>query len=134
MQNVGRICQNNAIRSPEIQCNFSSGSGWSIKPTSYRLSLTVEPAKPRLYHDARYLNLWMLEKSFSLDRVTNVSQYVLKDSYQTVLDDKSGYNHLLLSEESSTYFDISSWAVGCLPIIHYRLVGKFHLMYIIRRA
>ena len=46
----------------------------------------------------------MREKPFSLDRVTDLSRYVFKDSYQTVLDDKSGYDHLLLSEDSRTYF------------------------------
>lgn len=48
----------------------------------------------------------MLEKPFTLDRVTDLPRYVFKDSYQTVLDDKSGYDHLLLSEEGHTYFGI----------------------------
>lgn len=74
----------------------------------------------------------MLEKPFSLDRVTDLPRYIFKDSYQTVLD-KSGYDHLLPSEESHAYL-VSSGAVGFLPIIHYHLVAKFHIMYIIRRA
>ena len=48
----------------------------------------------------------MMEKPFSLDRVTDLPRYVFKDYYQTVLDDKSGYNHLLLTEDSRTYFGI----------------------------
>ena len=32
--------------------------------------------------------------------------YVSKDTYQTVLDDKSGFDHILLSEDSRTYFGI----------------------------
>ena len=75
----------------------------------------------------------MLEKLFSLDRVTDFPPYVLKDSYQTVLDDKSGNDHLVLSEESHTYL-ISSRAVGFFRYLHYHLVGKFHSMYIIQRV
>ena len=58
------------------------------------LPLTVEPSKPRLCHDARFLNLWMQDKPFTLDGVTDLPRYVSKDSYQTVLDDKSGYDTL----------------------------------------
>ena len=82
------------------------GKVGQVSPPHIVLPLTVEPTKPRLCHDARYLNLWMLEKPFSLDKVTDLPRYVFKDSYQTVLDDKSGYDHLLLSEESRTYFGI----------------------------
>ena len=60
------------------------------------LPLTVEPSKPRLCHDARFLNLWMQDKLFTLDGVTDLPRYVSKDSYQTVLDDKSGYDLILL--------------------------------------
>ena len=52
----------------------------------------------------------MLEKPFSLDRVTDLPRYVFKDSYETDLD-KSGYDDLLLSEESHAYL-VSSGAVG----------------------
>lgn len=45
------------------------------------LPLTVEPSKPRLCHDARYLNLWMWDKPFTLDRLNDLPQYVAKDLY-----------------------------------------------------
>lgn len=70
------------------------------------LPLTVEPSKPRLCHDARYLNLWMVDKPFSLDRLIDLPRYVSKGTYQTVLDDKSGYDDLLLSEESRPFFGL----------------------------
>ena len=82
------------------------GKVGQVKPPHLVLPLTVELTKPRLCHDARYLNLWMMEKPVSLDRVTDLPRYVFKDSYQTVLDDKSGYDHLLLTEDSRTYFGI----------------------------
>lgn len=66
----------------------------------------VEPTKPRLCHDARYLNLWMQDQPFTLDSLKDIPRYVAKGSYQTVLDDKSGYDHILLSDDSRTYFGI----------------------------
>ena len=48
------------------------------------LPLTVEPSKPRLCHDARFLNLWMQDKPFTLDGVTDLPRDVSKDSYQKV--------------------------------------------------
>ena len=44
--------------------------------------------------------------AFKLDSLINVTRYVSQDSYQTILDDKSGFDHILLSEESRTYFGI----------------------------
>lgn len=70
------------------------------------MPLTVEPSKPRLCHDARFLNLWMMDSPVILDHVTDLPRYVFEDSYQTTLDDKSGYDHLLLDDESRTYFGI----------------------------
>ena len=67
---------------------------------------TVAPTKPRLCHDVRYLILWMRDMPFSLDRLIDLPRYVGHDTYQTVLDDKSGYDHILLSEDSRTYFGI----------------------------
>lgn len=68
--------------------------------------LTVEPRKPRLCYDARYLNFWMKDKPFSLDKLGDLPRYVSKASYQTVLDDKSGYDHLFLTDESTFFFGI----------------------------
>ncbi|KAK3706538.1 hypothetical protein QZH41_013030, partial [Actinostola sp. cb2023] len=68
--------------------------------------LTVEPTKPRLCHDARFLNLWMTDMPFKLDNLTHIPRYVGKNTYQTVFDDKSGYDHLLLTEESRPFFGI----------------------------
>ena len=75
-------------------------------PPHIVLLLTVEPTKPRLRHDARYLKLWMCDMPFSLDSVSDLPRYVRRDTYQTVLDDKSGYDHILPTEESRTFFGI----------------------------
>ena len=77
-----------------------------VYPPHIVLPLTVEPTKPRLCHDERYLNLWMCDMPFSLDSVSDLPRYVQRNTYQTVLDDKSGYDHILLTEESRTFFGI----------------------------
>ena len=77
-----------------------------VTPPHIVLPLTVEPSKPRLCHDARYLNLWMKDNPFSLDTLNDLPRYVTKDSFQTVLDDKSGYDHILLTESSRPFFGI----------------------------
>ena len=68
--------------------------------------LTVERTKPRLCHDAHFLNLWMVDVLFKLDSLVHLPRNVGRESYQTIVDSKSGYDHLLLSEESRTYFGI----------------------------
>jgi len=75
-------------------------------PPHLVLPLTVEPTKPRLCHDARFLNLWMQDKLCKLDRVSDLPRYVSRDSYQSVRDDKSGYDHILLADDSRTFFGI----------------------------
>jgi hypothetical protein len=77
-----------------------------VAPPHLVLPLTVEPTKPRLCHDARFLNLWIEDKPFTLDRLIDIPRYVSKNSYQTVLDDKSGYDHIFLALSSRTYFGI----------------------------
>ena len=76
------------------------------EPPYLVLPLTVEPTKPRLCHDARFLNLWMVDMPFSLDSLTHLPRYVGRDTYQTVLDDKSGYDHFLSTEDSREFFGI----------------------------
>ena len=60
--------------------------------------LTVEPTKPRL------VNLWMRASPFTPDGLSDVPRFVYKGSFMTKCDDKSGYDHLLPSESSQTYF------------------------------
>ena len=60
------------------------------------LPLTVEPSKPRLCHDERFLNLWVRDLPFKLDHLPDLPRYVLPGHFQTSFDDKSGYQHVLL--------------------------------------
>lgn len=78
----------------------------SVSPPHLVLPLTVEPNKPRLCHNARFLNLWIVDHPFKLDRLCDLPRYVHSNSYQTILDDKSGYDHMSLTLESRTFFGI----------------------------
>ena len=76
------------------------------EPPHLVLPITVEPSKPRMCHDERFLNLWMEAPHFSLDYITDLPRYVFKDHFQAKLDDKSGYDHIRLSEDSKKYFGL----------------------------
>ena len=80
------------------------GKVGEVDPPHLVMPLTVEPTKPRLCNDNRFLNLWMDDRPFSLDHLDQLPLYVSKDAYQTVCDDKSGYDHILLAPSSRAYF------------------------------
>ena len=78
-------------------------------PPKLVMPLTVEPTKPRLCNDNRFLNLWIKDTPFRLDTTVSLPRYISQDSFQSVCDDKSGYDHIFLSEDSRTYFGFQ-WA------------------------
>ena len=59
------------------------------------MPLTVEPSKPKLRHDERFLILWIRDLPFRLDHISDLLRY-----FQTNMDDKSGYRHDELPENS----------------------------------
>ncbi|KAI8490250.1 hypothetical protein Bbelb_319880 [Branchiostoma belcheri] len=71
-----------------------------VPPPYLVLPLTVEPSKPRLCHDLRYLNLWMKDCPFKSDSVVELTRYVGRGHFQTKCDDKSGYDHVFITEGS----------------------------------
>lgn len=75
-----------------------------VDPPYLVLPLTVEETKPRLCNDNRFLNLWIKDTPFKLDSLSSLPRYVTPSSFQSVCDDKSGYDHVLLCPESRTYF------------------------------
>ena len=82
------------------------GQVGKVQPPSTVLPFTVEPSKPRLCQDARFLNNWMRDQPFSLDKLVDVTRYAYKESFLTKCDDKSGYDHILLTEGSRKFFGI----------------------------
>ena len=115
----------------EIGGHFVVGEVGVVGSPFIVLPLTAEPTKPRLCHDARYLNLWMRDMPFSLDRLIDLPRYVSKDTYQTVLDDKSGYDHIILLKIAAPILGFNG-AGGILLIIPFLLGGRFpHLFTIL---
>ena len=77
-----------------------------VFPPHLAMPLTVEPTKPRLCHDERFLNLWMRDLPLTLDYICNLPRYVAHDHFQSTMDNKSGYDHVRLSPKSRTYFGL----------------------------
>ena len=77
-----------------------------VSPPLVVMPLTVEPTKPRLCHDERYLNGWIGDHPFNLDTLKDVPRIVPGGSYMTSVDHKSGYQHVRLTEKSQGYFGI----------------------------
>lgn len=94
-----------------------------VTPPYLVLPLTVEPSKPNLCHDERYLNLWIKDLPFKLDHLSDLTRYVLPGHYQTTFDEKSGYQHVYLRPSSRT-FSARSGRVFTLHFARYRLAGR----------
>ena len=58
----------------------------------------------------------------SFDPITDIPRYVDSNDFHAKLDDKSGYDHISLTEDSRTFFGISG-KVGIWHIIISHLVG-----------
>ena len=77
-----------------------------VPPFHLFMPIAVEPSKPRVCHDERFLNLWIKDIPFSLDLITDLPRNVHKGSFHTTCDDKSGYDHIRLSPDSRTWFGL----------------------------
>lgn len=75
-------------------------------PPHLVMPLTVEPSKPRLCHDERFLNLWMRDLPLKLDYISDLPRYVGRNHFQSTMDDKSGYDHVRLNVNSTCYFGL----------------------------
>ena len=82
------------------------GKVGEVSPPHLVMPITIEPSKPRMCHDERFLNLWIKDLPFSLDLITDLPRYVHNNSFQTTCVDKSGYDHVRLSPNSRTYFGL----------------------------
>lgn len=78
---------------------------------------TNEPLKPRLCINLMYLNCFMRDTPFKLDTLVDVPKMVKKDSFLTKLDDKSGYDNVLVSEDAKTLLGFQ-WGEGVIIIFN----------------
>ena len=96
------------------------------------LPLGVEPNKPRLIGDARYLNSMCKHFPFQMDGVGKVAQCSWKEAQQVTLDHKSGFHNVPLAPEFWEYFGLCwrgvyyVWTVLCFgwcasPYIYHSL-------------
>jgi hypothetical protein len=69
------------------------------------MPLIIEPSKPRLCHDKRFLNLWIKDLPFRLNTLKDVHR-ILQNSFMATCDEKSAYDYVRLTESSRTYFGI----------------------------
>jgi len=83
------------------------GAVGKVDPPHLVMPITIEPTKPRMCHDERFLNLWVKDSPFSLDYLSDLPRYVGANHFQTVCDDKSGYDHVYLTSSSRTLFGLS---------------------------
>jgi hypothetical protein len=51
------------------------------------LPITIEPSKPRMCHDERYLHLWIKDLPFSLDTLKDVPGQQRGDTKGTTITD-----------------------------------------------
>lgn len=70
------------------------------EPPHLVLQLMVEPSKPRLRLDARFLKLWTKDCPFSLVRLSDVKSCLLKFVIDEQCDDKSRYDQVFLSKSN----------------------------------
>ena len=66
--------------------------------------LLMEEAKPRLCMDGGYLNLFCMDKKFSMDGAAKIPVVGWREMFQFSLDHKSGYFHVPLHKSSWKYF------------------------------
>ena len=77
----------------------------SIRPQLI-LPLGIEPNKPRLLWDARYLNLFLKQCPFTLEGVDKISTIGWENMYLFKIDHKAGYLHVPFHRESWTYLGV----------------------------
>ena len=85
------------LRNGSIDC---LGKIDEISPPHIVAPLTVEPTKPRLCINLMYLNNWIKNLTFNLDTLKDVQRVVKHNAYLTSIDDKSGFDNVLLAEDS----------------------------------
>ena len=71
-----------------------------VDPTFVVSPLTVEPSKPRLCLDLRYIHNWMRDTPFVLETLADIPQVIRPGAYMSKLDDKSGYKNIWVTPAS----------------------------------
>ena len=95
---------------------FACGEGLArFHPHGWYFLSRSSLRNPHFVSTPGFLNLWMADTPFALDTLAMVPRFVYRGSFLTKIDDKSGYDHILLSEDSHQFFGIEWqgwWLVG----------------------
>jgi hypothetical protein len=83
------------------------GRAGEVDPPYLVMPITMEPSKPRMCHDERFLNLWVKDLPLRLDYLSNLPRYIGLRHYQVTMDDKSGYDHIFLQAECRAFFGLA---------------------------
>lgn len=84
------------LRNGSVKCLGNVGV---VQPPHIVAPLMVEPTKSSLCINLMYLNNWINNVTFNLDTLKDVPRIVKKNAYFTSIDDKSGFDHVLLAED-----------------------------------
>ena len=77
-----------------------------VAPPHLCLPIGIEPLKPRMIHDAQFLNLWCHADTFEFDGLHMVPTILGPGHHAWSLDHVSGYLHVNLTQRSRTFFGI----------------------------
>ena len=72
-----------------------------VDPPHIVVPLTVEPSKPRLCINLMYLNNWIRDIHFTWDTLKHIPRIVKDNAYFTTINDKSGFDNVFLSKNST---------------------------------
>jgi hypothetical protein len=78
------------------------GKEGECEPPLCVLPISVEPKKPRMIHDDRFLNLWSKDSPFQLETLKSIPSWATREIF--TIDLKSGYHHIKISKDSRKYF------------------------------
>lgn len=61
------------------------------------------------------MNCWIRDSPFKLDTLKDVPRLMEENSYCVTMDDKSGYQHILVCGRAKTYFGLTfgGWVLQC---------------------
>jgi hypothetical protein len=79
-----------------------------VSPPLVVSPITIEPSKPRLCVDLRYLNCWVKDTPFTLDTLKEVPRLIDVGAWMTKID-KCGYKNVFIHPACRTFFGFQ-WA------------------------
>ena len=96
---LGKVGQCAPINCDATDCRTKQASPVS-GPVLLWCHWLLKPSKPSLCQDQLYLNCLMWDMSYCLDSLIDIKCYLEKEHFQTKLNGKSGYDYVLMDDDS----------------------------------